>query len=113
MSLFNKFNGGNPFNVDTKDFEFITMAEQFEATKGKAFKVQGFFINKNSKYGAHPVAILEDKLLDMPAHEIAHVNEILANEEMIEAVKAGKCKIKCVEYHSEKFNKDCIGVEWE
>ena len=110
MGMFNSLNkGGIDWGVDTEDMDYIKLEEVKDAGN---LVIKGVFINNKGNFGAHPVAILENGLLDLPAHQTENVTTILENPEMVEAIKAGKCAVKVVTYIAKKYNKECFTVDW-
>lgn len=111
MGLMNKFNkGGIDWGIDTKDLEYRDLKEYKE---GDVITIKGLFINKKGNYDDHPVAIIDGALLDLPAHLNDAALEILADNEVVEAIKAGKVGVKIRSYDANKYGKkDCRSVEW-
>lgn len=111
MGLMNKFNkGGIDWGIKTDDMPYCKLSE-FKV--GDERPIRGLFINSKGNFDAHPVAIGENALLDLPAHLTEAVNEILADAEAVEAIKAGKVGIRVRSYDSDKFGKkDCRSVDW-
>lgn len=114
MGLMDKYNkGGVIFEIDVKDFKFKTLEELYKA--GDTVKwIDGLYINKKSSFGDHPVAIIvkDEMLVDLPAHLLEDVKDILQNQEVIEAIKAGKIGIQIEEYEQKKYKKTCYGIKW-
>lgn len=110
MGMFNSLNkGGIDWGVDTEKMQYIRLEEMKDAGN---IVIKGVFINKKGNFDPHPVAIIENGLLDLPAHQTENVQTILESPEMVEAVKAGKCAVKVVPYTAKKYNKDCFTVDW-
>lgn len=111
MGLMGKFNkGGIDWGIDTKDLKYVELKE-YEV--GTVIKIKGLFINKKGNFDPHPVAIIENALLDIPAHMHDTVVDILKDPDAIEAIKAGKVGVKVRSYDADKFGKkDCRSVEW-
>lgn len=111
MGLMNRFNkGGVDWGIDTKDLPYKDLKEYKE---NEVIVIKGLFINKKGNFGPHPVAIIDGALLDLPAHLHDTALEILADPEVVEAIKAGKAGVKIRSYDADKFGKkDCRSVEW-
>ena len=108
MNRFNK--GAIDWGMDTKDFPYKDLKEYKE---GDIIVIHGLFINKKGNFGDHPVAIMDDALLDLPAHLNDAALDILGDNEVVEAIKAGKVGVKVRSYDADKFGKkDCRSVEW-
>ena len=117
MGLMDKYNkGGVTFEVDIKDFKFVTLEDLYKRDNGKTiFGIDGLYINKKSSFGDHPVAIVacEEMLVDLPSHLTEDVKEMLQDPEVVEAIKAGKVGFVIEQYEQKKYKKLCYGIHWE
>lgn len=109
--------GGIQWGVDTKDMEYFERENLLDINgPDHIYLVKGLFINKNKpekqlkEYGPSIVAILEDKLVNLPNHMLEEVESILEDEEDVADIKAGKVGFKIRKYES--HNKDCYGIDW-
>ena len=111
MGLMNKFNkGGIDWGIDTRNLPYKELKDY---NVDDIITIKGLFINKKGNFDPHPVAIIDGALLDLPSHLYEAANEILADHEVIEAIKAGKVGVKVRSYDSDKFKKkDCRSIEW-
>lgn len=101
------------FDVDTKDYAFTSLGELYkEYGEKKEYKLQGLFINKKSKFGSQPVAIIEGCLIDLPSHMTEQVNTILADPEQIEDIKNGTAGFTIYSYENKKFGNVCYSVNF-
>ena len=115
MSFAEKYNKGNViFDIDIKDFEFMSSYDFIAKYGNNAVRVDGLYINKKGMYKAHPVAIIvsEKALVDLPAHMTEVVNEILNDAESINLIKKGVVGLKAHEYTDSKYHKKCVGFDW-
>lgn len=116
MSIANHNKGGITWNVDTKDFEYHSLKElqeQLAAHKADYAVLYGVFINKKSKFGDAPVAIIEDCYINLPDHLADVVKEILADPDSIDQIKAGKAGIKVRTYEDETYGRGtCYTAEF-
>lgn len=120
MGLMSKYNVSNPFSdVDTSEFSYVDLG-QLEENYGKdhVYKVEGLFINPKGKYGSEPVAILDDCLANLPRHVLKAVQEMLDDNDVINAIKHGKVGFKIYTYKNKYTDKDdpkkkiFYGVTW-
>lgn len=113
MSVASKYNKGNKFEFNfPKNVHYTSLAEFADFQGEEPAVVRCLSINDRSKYGAQPIAWLDkDIALNMPRHMLASVQEMIADPEVVEAVKAGKLGIKARPYTA-KDGKDYIGTEW-
>ena len=117
MSFADRHNkGGVLFDIDIKDFKFVTLKELYEKDKGNTvFGIEGLYINSKSKYGDHPVAICvtDRTLVDLPSHLTEEVKEILKTPGDVELIKSGKVGFHVETYIDKKFGRECYGIKWE
>ena len=106
------------WGIDTDNFEYFSLKDLYEMNgPDQEYVVRGVYINKKKSeqqlkdYGVTPVAILEDKLLNLPNHMAAEVEEMLTNEEDIADIKAGKAVFKIRPYES--HGKTCYSPDWQ
>lgn len=117
MGLMDKYNkGGVSFDIDIKDFSFVTLETLYKRDNGKTvFPVDGLYINKKGNFGDHPVIISgkENMLVDLPAHQLESVKEILQDGEAINAIKNNKVGFTVRTYEQKKYKKTCYDISWE
>ena len=115
MSRFtNKFNKGKKFNIDTTGFEYVSLEELYCANgKEMVYPLTAIFINRMSLYGDAPVFATDKCFVNIPSHMLDTVNDILADEEAIEDINNAKVGFTIYRYHSERYSRDCYGVNFE
>lgn len=111
MSFGSRHNKGTIFDIDTKDWEFKSLKDLYEAGNNLN-ELQGLYISNKSKFGPSPVAICKGYCVNLPAHMVEEVKDILANEEDIADIKAGKVGFTVETYKDKTYNKDCYGIKW-
>lgn len=106
-----KFNKGNSidWNYKTEGFDFKKPSEMALDT---VFPIHGVFTTPDNGYGVGGVVILDDCLLNAPAHDVDTIKAILADDETVEEIKAGKCGVKVTTYTSKKFKRTGYGLEF-
>ena len=106
MSLLAKFNENRPFSdVDTTGLQYMglnDLYEQFGADH--VYTLKGLFINGKGKFGAEPVAILENCLVNIPRHQLDEVTAMIDDDGIVNGIKKGQGKFKIVTY-TNKFSK--------
>ena len=113
MSFASKHNkGAIDWGIDTKDFEYYSLADLRDMAGDDNHLCCGLFINSknNSEYGPSVVLIMEDKFVNLPSHMLDEVKEILSDPEDVEAIKNGKVGFDIREYESHK--KKCLSISW-
>lgn len=105
MSKFSTLNKTfeSKFDVTTEGKEFTTLKDLFAVNGKTPITVRGFFINTKSKFGANPIAILDDCLVNLPKHLTEQVEDIINDDEMVADVNGGHCGISIYEYENKKY----------
>ncbi len=119
MSFAKKHKKGTiDWGIDTKDFQYFKLSELNEMNGAdQTYVLRGVFVNRKKtekmlkEYGASPVGILEDRLLNLPNHMLEEIEGILKDEEDIEAIMNGEAVFKIREYES--HGKTCYGIDWQ
>ena len=106
------------WGINTENFEYFKLSDLFDMNGAdQTYVLKGVFVNKNKtekqlkEYGASPVGILEDKLINLPNHMLEEVEEIMKNPEDVEDIMAGNAVFKIREYES--HGKQCFGIDWQ
>lgn len=108
MSFANRYNKGSKFDIDTTGFNYVKLSA---LDPGEVYTLKGFYINTKGEYGATPVAILSDCFVNLPAHLLPTVQDMLLSDETVADIKAGKCGFMQREYTDKKGNTR-VSVEW-
>lgn len=101
------------FGIDTTDFKYVKLSAIFndkkEGGKDVIHGIDGMFVHK-SELGDSPVIIdaKEKRLVNLPSHTAETVREILADEDAVETIKAGKVGYTIYEYES--HGKKCYSI---
>lgn len=113
-SFASKFNK-TTFGIDTTNFQYVKLADIFnsenEGGKDVVHKINGLYVHK-SQLCECPVIIDEEnkRLVNLPSHTAETVREILADDEAIETIKAGKVGYTIYEY--EIHSKKCYSISF-
>ena len=116
MGLMDKYNkGGIRFNVDIEGFTFCNLKDLYDRVKDELIPINGIYINTKGRFDNHPVAIVSaySLLVDLPPHLTADVEEMLKDEEVVDAIRNNKVGFTIHEYTQETYNKKCYGIHWE
>ena len=112
-SLFGSFNKKRLFDVDTTGFEYCSLQELLDRYgEDHTYMVQGLYINTKGLYEPAPVAALEDCYVNLPSHLTTTVNDIINDPRCVAAINSGHCGFMIRTYHQEKYNRDCLTIEW-
>ncbi len=115
MINFTKLNGGwdSPFEkVDGEKFKFID--RKAFTDYGKDFLLLGVYQSKG-KLGLQTVLICSEvndssKGFRFSINDVTKYNAIMADNEIIKAIKDKKITVAFEKYHSDKWGKDCVGT---
>lgn len=105
-STFNK----TSFGIDTKDYEYIKLADLAkDSSPDEIHPINGLYVHA-SDLGDSPVVIdvQAKKLVNMPKHLGETFREILANTEAVHAINEGKVGYTIYTYESHA--KTCYGI---
>lgn len=111
FSFSSKFNKTS-FGIDTKDYEYIKLAEVAKASSpDEIHPINGLYVH-GSALGDSPVVIdvSAKKLVNMPKHLGETFREILADTEAVQAIKDGKVGYTIYTYESHA--KICYGINF-
>ena len=93
----------------------LTLKKVNEVTLSEVYKVNGVFY-VNSKYGIRYFVSLEKGNdcfnFDLPTGQNENAKAICSDVESVNAINNGECGIKINTYHSKKYNRECVNVEW-
>lgn len=110
-SFSSKFNKTS-FGIDTKDYEYIKLADVAKSSSpDEIHPINGLYVH-GSKLGDSPVIIdsTDKKLVNMPRHLGEVFREILADGEAVQAIKDGKVGYTIYSYESHA--KTCYGINF-
>lgn len=83
-----------------------------EIELGKVYTVTAVLFAK-TKFGERPFVSLKEGInVSLPKGQSDVCHSICSNSDAIKDINDGKCGIKFEKYHSNKFNCDCMSVEW-
>lgn len=80
-------------------------------SEDKAFVCLGLFINRSGRYDPYPVMICQGFNVNLPAHMLKEVEEILSNPEDIAAINNAQVGAYTYEYVNSRGGKS-YGIRW-
>lgn len=105
MGIANKYNKqGNKFNYQipkNSNHIFVKASELYYLPDNNAgVVIRSMYLNSKGKYGDHGVIICDkpEILIDCPSHMTDTIREMCKDEEVMEAVNAGKLAVRAYEY---------------
>lgn len=112
MSFASKHNkGGINWGINTDGFAYTSLEELYKASADAIYILRGVYINRRSRYGDAPVAILDKCFVNLPSYLLQTCEEMLADDETVEDIKAGRAGFE-VETYTSKEGRLCYGVRW-
>ena len=112
MSFANKHNrGGGNWGGNTEGFAYFSLAELYKHNPKAVYVLRGIYINRQSRFGAAPVAILDKGFVNLPQHLLEVAEQMLQDPEDIDAIKAGKAGFE-IETYTSREGRQCYGVHW-
>lgn len=86
-----------------------------EVSLNEIYKVNGIF-PVDGQYGTRYFASLERNNdffnFDLPKWLNTDVAAICSDIDSVNAINNGECGIKINTYHSKKYNRECVNIEW-
>lgn len=115
MSIAAKYNKGNLFKVNTEGYGYKKLEELYnENGADQEYEMRGIYISHKSEFGDAPVAICDGFFVNLPSYLLDDANEMMRDQETIDAINAGTFGFKIEPYEKEigKKTKTCYGVRW-
>lgn len=83
-----------------------------EIELGKVYTVNAILFAK-TKFGERPfVSLKEGMNVSLPKRQCYTCKSIIGNADAVKDINEGRCGIKFTKYHSNKFARECMAVEW-
>lgn len=104
------------FDVESKEYSYIKSKDLEEK---KVYILQGLWISRKSKFGEQCVFIIYDNenkkgyKVSAPTDWSEKGKKVLQDDEFCKIINKGGVGVSFYRYHSDKFNKDCVGVNVE
>ena len=86
-----------------------------EVTLDEIYRVNGVF-SVNGKFGIRYFVSLEKDNdffnFDLPTGQNENAKAICSDVDSVNAINNGECGVKINTYHSKKYNRECVNIEW-
>lgn len=113
MSKATSYNKGSIFDINFDDRTWYKLEDMFNEQEGVIFRIEGLFINENSKFGARPfVAFDKIYLADLPQHMTETIREMIGDPEVVEEINDGKVGFTVRAYMSKTYKKECYSIRF-
>ena len=100
------------FDIDFKSKEFTSLEGLYNKVGTQVIQIEAVGTNKKTKFGEQPFCVTGSLIVNLPNHLMNDIKTIMSNDDMVQAVKNGKCGFTIYEYFDEKHNKKCYSVKW-
>lgn len=107
--LLNKYsNGGAKFEYDNeKERDYIKLGE---LDMSKTYPIEALFINTKGKFGDQGVIISGDYIVNLPNHLTEMIEDMIKDDEMVEAINDRLFDFEIYEFESKKYNRKSHGI---
>lgn len=114
MSIADKYNKTKVFNFTIpSEYQYHSLSDLFEKNgKNKTYPVKALYINKKSRYGDAPIVATDECLVNLPSHLLDTVKEMINDDELVDAVNAGKFGFTIYTYENKQRKELCFSVNW-
>ncbi len=114
MSILNYNNSQAYFTFkQTEGFEYVDLETLYkEHGERKQYLVNALYVNENGQYGQSPLVVGSDQYINLPSHMVEQVEQIRADEKIVEDINNGKVGFVIYEYYQKKYKKTCYGINW-
>lgn len=117
FSFSKKFNTKKIFNIETENFEYITLEDLYlnaQATEhpDAPFTIRGIYINSKGLFEPTPVAALDDCYVNLPAHLTQACKDMINDPIAVIAINQGRCGFRIETYFQKKYKRNCFSIEW-
>ncbi|MBO5809806.1 MAG: hypothetical protein J6R32_03155 [Bacteroidales bacterium] len=82
---------GNQFTFNSDDLPFTSLEEYITTGGNNVIPVKAVFVNSKAQYGPRPVLVSPSFKINLPAHCLEDVQQILTDSELITLINEGKC----------------------
>ena len=108
-----KYNRGRLFDIDTTNFEFVSLNELFEKNGAETvYPIKALYINTKSKFGANPVIATDKCFVDLPSFMTDTVREILADHDAVDFINEGGVGFTIYSYEQKKYARTCYAINF-
>ena len=109
MGSIKRFNKGKIFDVTLEGKENVKLADLVE---GQAYTVDAIMFTEKGKFGKSAFVVSGDMIVYLPKHKVKDCEEILCDEEIVNAIKSGKVAFVPVSY-TDETGAERFSVDWD
>lgn len=115
MSYATKFNKSeNKFTFrQGENVNYLSLEDLYNMSENKIYPVKALYINKKSMYGDAPcIVINEDTTVNLPKHLLNVINEMINDEECVDAINGDEVSFLVYSYYEPTYKKNCYSISW-
>lgn len=111
---FSKFNKERLFEINTAGFDYVSLEDLYNSNPAdKQYKVCGLYIGTKSQFDPEvPIVALDNTYVNLPVHQLAEVQSMLASPQAIQGIRNGECAFTIQHYYQQRYKKDCYKAVW-
>lgn len=115
MGIANKYNKTKVFTFTIpQEYTYCTLHDLYTKNgKNKVYPCKALYINKKSRFGDAPIVAIDEFLVNLPSHLLGTVQDMMNDEELVDAVNEGKFGFTIYTYENKNSrNEICYSVNW-
>ncbi len=123
FSFSKRYNKERLFNVDTSDFEYVSLEDLYKQSldeaggdvdeaNAKEYTICGVYINTKGNFDPAPVIATDDCYVNLPVHMTEMCEAMLKDPQCIKAINEGRCGFTIYQYEQKRYRKLCYSVRW-
>lgn len=95
-----------------KERKYVDLKDLYnENGKDHVYKVLGLYVNEG-KFGEQGSTVLEDIQVNLPKHLVPVIEEIRADEKLVNDINDGKVGFNIYEYKPRNYNTIAYSIRW-
>lgn len=109
MGSIKRFNKGKLFDVVLEGKETVKLAE---LEQGVNYRVDAIMFTEKGRFGKSAFIVTGDNIVYLPKHKVKECEEILCDDEIVEAIKGGRISFVPTSYKDET-GAERFSVNWD
>lgn len=95
---------GNLFAFNSDELPYTSLEEYITTGGNETIPVKAVFVNSKAQYGPRPVLVSPSFKINLPAHCLEDVEQIISDPELVTLINEGKCNF-IVSTYEDRNNK--------
>lgn len=116
-SFAKQYNRSRLFDVDVEGLEYRNLSDIFD-NEDTIWVCEAIYISDKGKHGNHPCVVTHNlngdfrTYLNLPQHMTDMCNNILSDDNAVEAINAGLVGFTIYTYETDKCTDTCYSIRW-